>query len=115
MCAWNFLSRLAALVVAVVIMFAAGEALAATRVALVIGNGAYQSVPQLPNPPRDAGDVADSLTRLGFVVTRSADATGDAMRGALGALGPAADGADMAVVFYAGHGMEIGGENWLIP
>jgi len=73
MCAWNFLSRLAALVVAVVIMFAAGQALAATRVALVIGNGAYQSVLQLPNPPRDAGDVADSLTRLGFAVTRSAD------------------------------------------
>jgi hypothetical protein len=93
----------------------ADSAIAAPRVALVIGNGAYQNVPRLPNPPRDAGDVADSLTRLGFAVTRSIDQTGDAMRRALVEFGRVADGADMAVVFYAGHGMEIGGENWLIP
>ena len=112
---WNFLLRPAAIVVAIGIGLLGAEALAASRVALVIGNGAYQSVPQLPNPPRDAADIADSLTRLGFAVTRSPDATGDAMRRALVTFGHAADGADMAVVFYAGHGMELGGENWLIP
>ena len=112
---WNVLLRLAVTVVAFGIALVVCPAYAATRVALVIGNGAYQSVPQLPNPPRDAADVADSLTRLGFAVTRSSDATGDAMRRALVAFGHAADGADMAVVFYAGHGMELGGENWLIP
>ena len=115
MCRWTFLLRLAANVAAIGIRFVSGEASAASRAALVIGNGAYQNVAQLPNPPRDAADVADSLTRLGFAVTRSSDVTGDAMRRALVAFGHAADGADMAVVFYAGHGMELGGENWLIP
>ena len=43
------------------------------RVALVIGNGAYRNVPALPNPPRDAADMADALERLGFSVTRVID------------------------------------------
>jgi hypothetical protein len=108
-------SRIAAVVVGAVLTCWSWQASAAARVALVIGNGAYQNVAQLPNPPRDASDVADSFTRLGFTVTKAIDATGDAMRHALIEFGHAADGADMAVVFYAGHGMEIGGDNWLIP
>ncbi|WP_426437524.1 caspase family protein [Bradyrhizobium genosp. P] len=85
------------------------------RVALVIGNGAYRSVPALPNPPRDAGDVAAALRRLGFAVTLIANGTFDEMRRGLIALGHDAAGADMAAVYFAGHGMEINGENWLIP
>jgi hypothetical protein len=85
------------------------------RVALVIGNGAYRSVPVLPNPANDAGDVAAALKRLGFVVTLITNASFDEMRRGLIALGRDAAGADMATVYFAGHGMEINGENWLIP
>jgi uncharacterized caspase-like protein len=85
------------------------------RVALVIGNGAYKSVPALPNPTNDAEDVASAFTRLDFSVTQISDANFDRMRRALIAFGREARESDIAVVFFAGHGMEIGGENWLIP
>ena len=90
-------------------------ALAQTRVALVIGNSAYRHVPALPNPRNDASDVAASLERLGFAVRRIDDAGFEQMRRALLEFGTAARGADMAIVFFAGHGMEIGGDNWLVP
>jgi hypothetical protein len=90
-------------------------AFAQRRVALVIGNGAYRNVPMLPNPANDAGDVAASLERLGFSVDRLADASFDDFRHALIDFGNKARDAEMAVVFYAGHGMEMGGGNWLIP
>jgi Caspase domain len=90
-------------------------AFAADRVALVIGNGAYQRVPALPNPPRDAADIAHALERLDFKVTQLNNATASDMRKALVDFGHAAEGSMMAVVFYAGHGIEAGGENWLVP
>src|SRR5208337_3367581 len=83
--------------------------------ALVIGNSDYRNVAKLPNPRNDAADIAALLQRLGFSVTSLHDATFDAMRRALLQFGREAQGADMAVVYFAGHGMEIGGENWLIP
>jgi hypothetical protein len=85
------------------------------RVALVIGNSAYRNVPALPNPANDAGDVAAALRRLGFAVTLIVNASFDEMRRGLIALGRDAAGADMAAVYFAGHGMEISDENWLIP
>ncbi|MGY4502961.1 hypothetical protein ACVWYH_006918 [Bradyrhizobium sp. GM24.11] len=85
------------------------------RVALVIGNGAYRNVPALLNPPNDASDIAAALKRLGFTVSLATNAGFDDMRRGLIALGRDAAGADMAVVYFAGHGMEINGENWLIP
>jgi uncharacterized caspase-like protein len=85
------------------------------RVALVIGNSIYRNVPTLPNPANDAADIAAALNRLGFAVTLVTNASFDQMRRALIALGRDAAGADMAAVFFAGHGMEISGENWLIP
>jgi len=108
-------SHLRILLCALALMGGASLAHATNRVALVIGNGAYQKVPSLPNPPRDAGDVAASLGRLGFTVTSVMNASGADLRKALIAFGRAAVGADMAVVYYAGHGIEVGGENWLIP
>jgi uncharacterized caspase-like protein len=90
-------------------------AFADNRVALVIGNGAYEKVPELPNPPRDAADIARALERLNFKVTQVRNATAADMRKAVVDFCRAAEGSDMAVVFYAGHGMEVGGENWLIP
>jgi hypothetical protein len=85
------------------------------RVALVIGNSTYQNVSALPNPVNDASDISDSLKRLGFGVTTLTNAKFDDMRRALIGFGQQARGAEFAVVFFAGHGMEIGGENWLIP
>jgi hypothetical protein len=101
---------------AVIVMCAvAVPGLAANRVALVIGNSSYRNVPGLPNPRNDAADIAVSFERLGFSVKRLNDASYDDMRRALLQFGRDARGAEMAAVFFAGHGMEIGGENWLIP
>jgi hypothetical protein len=100
--------------IAAVTLFA-DEARADNRVALVIGNGAYQKVPALPNPMNDAGDIASSFERLGFKVQRLSNATFDDMRRGLLEFGRQARSSDMAVVYFAGHGMELGGENWLIP
>jgi uncharacterized caspase-like protein len=92
-----------------------GPALADKRVALVIGNAAYRNVPKLTNPTNDAGDMARALERLGFSVQTINDATYDNMRRGLLEFGRQVRGADVAVVYFAGHGIEVGGENWLIP
>jgi hypothetical protein len=106
----------AAIAIVVLAVFAAAPVSAdGKRVALVIGNSAYRNVPALANPPNDAGDLAAALNRLGFAVTLITNASFDEMRRGLIALGRDAAGADMAVVYFAGHGMEITGENWLIP
>jgi hypothetical protein len=102
-------------IVAFTIIAAAPASADGKRVALVIGNSAYRNVPALPNPPNDAGDLAAALGRLGFAVTLITNASFDEMRRSLIALGRDAAGADMAAVYFAGHGMEISGENWLIP
>lgn len=85
------------------------------RVALVIGNGAYEKAPELPNPTRDAADIGRALERLDFKVIQVKNATAQEMRKAVVEFGRSAEISDIAVVFYAGHGMEVGGENWLIP
>jgi hypothetical protein len=91
--------------------FAQGE----KRVALVIGNSTYRNVPVLTNPINDAQDIAGTFERLGFTVRRVTNATYDEMRRGLLEFGRQARGADVAIVFFAGHGIEVGGENWLIP
>lgn len=86
------------------------------KVALIVGNGAYKNVQQLDNPPRDARLIADTLRSLGFVtVTLAPDLTRDKFFAALHEFGSEAEKSDWAVVYYAGHGMEIGGINYLIP
>ena len=94
---------------------AAGVAMADSRVALVIGNSAYRHVPALPNPANDAADVAASLQRLGFSVVVAKDAAFDDVRRALIEFGGRAREADMAIVYFAGHGLQIDGENWIVP
>ena len=96
-------------------LLSAQPALAQARVALVIGNGAYEKVPELPNPTCDAADIGRALERLDFKVTQVKNATAQEMRKAVVEFGRSAEMSDIAVVFYAGHGMEVGGENWLIP
>ncbi len=110
----RLIAAAAVLAIAVLSSFAA-PAHAQTKVALVIGNGTYRNVPELPNPPNDAADVAAAFLRLGFSVRLVNNATYDTMRRSLLEFTPKARDAEMAVVYFAGHGMEIGGENWLIP
>jgi tetratricopeptide (TPR) repeat protein len=86
------------------------------RVALVIGNSAYQAVPALANPTRDAAAIAAALRRLGFAeVTHLADLSKQEMERALIEFAEDAQGADWALVYFAGHGLQLGGENYLIP
>ena len=86
------------------------------RVALVIGNGAYKNVHALPNPPRDAKLIAGVLHDIGFqTVISVSDLTRDKFFDALKTFADEAEKADWAVVYYAGHGFEIGGVNYLVP
>jgi tetratricopeptide (TPR) repeat protein len=86
------------------------------RVALVIGNSAYRSVAFLPNPRRDAKAVADALRGTGFQIVEVAmDLDRNAMVKALRAFRNVADKADWAVIYFAGHGIEINRVNYLIP
>ena len=86
------------------------------KVALIVGNGAYKNVAPLANPPRDAKLIASTFRDLGFAtVTLAPDLTRDKFFAALHEFGVEAEKADWAVVYYAGHGMEIGGVNYLIP
>ncbi|MGH6752163.1 MAG: caspase family protein, partial [Bradyrhizobium sp.] len=86
------------------------------KVALIVGNSAYKNVEPLSNPARDAKLIADTFRGLGFAtVTLAPDLTRDRFFAALHAFGIEAEKADWAVVYYAGHGMEIGGVNYLIP
>ena len=88
----------------------------ARRVALIVGNGAYRNVAPLANPPRDARMIAGALRDVGFqTVTVSTDLTRDKFFEALHAFAGDAERADWAVVYYAGHGFEIGGVNYLVP
>ena len=86
------------------------------RIALVIGNSAYEKVPALPNPAHDAAFVAETLKRTGFKsVTVLTNLRKDALMTALRDFAIRAEKADWAVVYYAGHGMEVGGINYLVP
>jgi uncharacterized caspase-like protein len=86
------------------------------RVALVIGNGGYAKVGALPTPTRDAGAVEAMLLGAGFdAVVIKRDLGRDAMRRALRDFSDQARDADIAAVFYAGHGIEANGSNYLIP
>lgn len=86
------------------------------RVALVIGNSAYKDAPALTNPTRDAAAIASTLQGLGFQsVTLQTDLGREKMIDALRNFARQAALADWAVVYFAGHGMEVGGVNYLMP
>jgi tetratricopeptide (TPR) repeat protein len=86
------------------------------RVALVIGNSAYRAVPALPNPERDADAVAKAFERLGFkTVIKLNNATNASFLAALKSFEEQAAKADWGVIFYAGHGFQLAGGNYLIP
>ena len=90
-------------------------AAAEKRVALVIGNSSYEHVPQLANPSNDAADMASVLKSLGFEVIEGSDLKQSEMRETVRRFGEALQGADVGLFFYAGHGMQVQGTNYLVP
>jgi uncharacterized caspase-like protein len=89
---------------------------ATKRVALIVGNSAYQNVAPLPNPVNDGAVIAATLKNAGFdVVDSRHDLSANEMRHALRDFADRARDADIAVVYYAGHGIEVNGTNYLIP
>ena len=93
-----------------------GSALAEKRVALVMGNSAYKNVARLANPANDAALVGGMFRKAGFeTVDVRLDLNVVDMRKALREFGSKAREADVAVIYYAGHGIELDGTNYLIP
>ena len=88
---------------------------AAGKVALVIGNGAYQHANPLPNPTNDATDMTAALQNLGFTVIGGNDLDYAAMGAKIGEFEDAAREADVTLFFYAGHGLQVNGRNFLVP
>lgn len=107
-----------ALILALILALTLTASLAAAapgKVALVIGNASYTHVTRLQNPANDARDIAGALTRLGFDVTLGDDLEYNQMRIAIRDFAEKAQAADMVVVYFAGHGIEIDNTNYLIP
>ncbi len=99
-----------------VMVLAPDAAWAEKRVALVVGNAKYQTVPQLPNPVRDALSVSAMFKEAGFdVIETQVDVGNIEFKRAIRRFEATADQADIAVVYYAGHGLEVGGTNYLVP
>ena len=96
-------------------VFSGNAALADKRVAFVVGNAAYKNVPQLPNPAIDAKSMARVLRNVGFDVVEGSNLTRDAMTAKLLEFGKKSEGADVALFFYAGHGIAVNGTNYLLP
>jgi uncharacterized caspase-like protein len=90
------------------------DARAETRVALVIGNGAYRKMPTRDNAPADAKSMAALLRTVGFEVIEATDLTRDQMNGRLLEFGKKADGADIALLYYAGQAVAQDGLNYLL-
>lgn len=109
------LRMLAYLALALAGLGLAGAAAAEKRVALVVGNSAYVNAAPLPNPVNDASAMAKALTAAGFEVIVGLDLDKPAFDGKVREFARALDGADVALFFYAGHGLQVAGRNYLAP
>jgi len=109
------LRRCALIAALILVGFTTVQARADRRVALVIGNSEYRDIPALKNPDKDAEDVSNTFRLAGFDVFVAKDLTKLQFEKEFRNYLAAADGADLAVVYYSGHGFQIGGENFLIP
>jgi peptidoglycan hydrolase-like protein with peptidoglycan-binding domain len=101
--------------VAIVLAAPSARAEGEERVALVIGNGAYRHAPVLANPVNDATGMAETLRALGFEVISVTDADRNAMVRAIGQFRRAMKADGVGLFYYAGHGMQVGGRNYLLP
>ncbi len=107
----SFLRTIAVLLAGLVFATAAH----AKRVALVIGNSAYQHVSALPNPANDARAMADKFESLGFEVVEGYDLDQTDLTRKLRTFARAANSAEISAIFYAGHGIQVHGKNYLVP
>ena len=107
--------RAASLLVWLAMCIYAGLASADERVALVVGNSHYKSTAALANPTNDANDVAAALTSLGFKVSLVLDADKREFDRAVEQFARSARTANAALFYYAGHGMQFQGRNYLVP
>src|SRR5688572_27023035 len=96
-------------------VWSAVEARAEKRVALVIGNSSYKNVGRLANPAKDAAAIETLLKGAGFEVVARRDLAATEMRRVIRDFADLTQDADIAVVFYAGHGIEVDGTNYLLP
>ena len=97
------------------VMAQRAPAFADKRIALVIGNSKYENTPALENPVNDATDVGQALASIGFKVTLKLDATKREMDQAVAQFARDAANSDAAMFYYAGHGMQFQGENYVMP
>src|SRR5258708_7332420 len=106
-----------ALIIGTLVALVAGSApgQADKRVALVVGNSSYQNAAKLPTPAKDADAVAEMFKKAGYEVSVLKDVGSLDFKRGIRKFEEAASSADIAVVFYAGHGIEIGGTNYMIP
>ena len=103
---------------ALIALLSASPAAAEKRIALVIGNSNYQNIARLDNPSKDAALMADTLSGLGFTLTGGAaqlNLDKSAMDKAVQNFGQQVQGADVALFYYAGHGVQVAGSNYLVP
>jgi uncharacterized caspase-like protein len=112
---WMTLKDAAALCIAAAFTMLAAPAHAEKRVALVIGNNDYKNVPKLQKAVNDARTMGDTLKQLGFTVMVAENQTRQAFSQSLLTFDKAVDKGDTAFFFYAGHGFEIAGQNFLLP
>ncbi|WP_245262094.1 caspase domain-containing protein [Mesorhizobium sp. WSM3626] len=87
----------------------------ARRVALVIGNGTYAEAGTLANPVNDALDIADKLRSIGFEVIEGNDLGKRALERSIGEFSDALEGAGVGLFYYAGHGLQVEGRNYIVP
>lgn len=105
-----------ALTMVAAVLLAMSPAKAEKRIALVVGNSAYKHLPRLTNPQRDADLMAQSLERVGFGVTKVIDADQRKLKTVLRDFGRSLRGSDsVGLFYYAGHGVQVKGENYLVP
>lgn len=97
------------------ILFSSPSSVLAKRVALIIGNSTYEHAPVLPNPANDTADVAAAFSELGYEVQLLEDATRGDLLDALKVFRSESLGAEHSIIYYAGHGVEIDRQNYLIP
>ena len=107
--------RIAAIAAALLLSVPAWAADTLRGVALVIGESRYESLTELVNPNRDARDIDELLDDLGFEVERVLNADAEELREAFADFIEDAAEADVALVYYSGHGIEVAGENYLVP
>lgn len=106
------------LLIALLSLLSAAPAVAEKRIALVVGNSAYQNVTRLDNPRNDAVLMAETLGNLGFSLIggrAQLDLDKSALDGSVQDFGRQVQGADVALFYYAGHGVQVNGSNYLVP